>query len=39
MDHENNIPQEEEQGGRIIYVNLTKEMEQSFLDYSMSVIV
>ena len=39
MDHENNIPQEEEQGGRIINVNLTKEMEQSFLDYSMSVIV
>ena len=40
MDHENNLPQEEEQqGGRIIYVNLTKEMEQSFLDYSMSVIV
>ena len=39
MDHENNIPQEEEQGGHIINVNLTKEMEQSFLDYSMSVIV
>ena len=38
MDFENNTPQEE-QGGHIINVNLTKEMEQSFLDYSMSVIV
>ncbi len=40
MDHEENtgnIP--ESQGGRIIDVNLTKEMQKSFLDYSMSVIV
>ena len=29
----------EEEGGRIIDVNLTKEMQKSFLDYSMSVIV
>ncbi len=41
MDNENNVmpPQEEQEGGRVIPVNLTKEMEQSFLDYSMSVIV
>ncbi len=39
MDQENNGMAPEEQGGRIINVNLTKEMEQSFLDYSMSVIV
>ncbi len=40
MDNENNgIAPEEQESGRIINVNLTKEMEQSFLDYSMSVIV
>ncbi len=40
MDYENNGAGAEEQaGGRIINVELTKEMEQSFLDYSMSVIV
>ena len=41
MDQENNgmAPEEQQAGGRIINVNLTKEMEQSFLDYSMSVIV
>ncbi|NBI17894.1 DNA gyrase subunit A [Neglecta sp. X4] len=32
-------PEQEQESGRIIPVNLTKEMEQSFLDYSMSVIV
>ncbi|HIY27210.1 MAG TPA: DNA gyrase subunit A [Candidatus Acutalibacter pullistercoris] len=37
---EKNTPQEQQQpGGHIVNVNLTKEMEQSFLDYSMSVIV
>ncbi len=35
----NNAGVEEQAGGRVINVNLTKEMEQSFLDYSMSVIV
>lgn len=35
----NTTPPQEESGGRIIDVALTKEMEQSFLDYSMSVIV
>lgn len=41
MDQENNpmSPEQEQESGRIIPVNLTKEMEQSFLDYSMSVIV
>lgn len=40
MDFENNeTPREEQQRGRVIDVNLTKEMQQSFLDYSMSVIV
>ena len=40
MDMEKNTPQEQQQsGGHIVNVNLTKEMEQSFLDYSMSVIV
>lgn len=47
MDTENNgtpqTPQEhgilDQPTGRIIDVNLTKEMQQSFLDYSMSVIV
>ncbi len=39
-EFENNTPPpQEESGGRIIDVALTKEMEQSFLDYSMSVIV
>lgn len=39
-DLENNgLPPEEETGERIIDVKLTREMEQSFLDYSMSVIV
>ena len=32
-------PPENQGGGRVIDVALTKEMEQSFLDYSMSVIV
>ncbi len=36
---ENNGTPPEEPGGQIIDVALTKEMEQSFLDYSMSVIV
>ncbi len=39
MDNEYSGNTPEEQTGRIIPVNLTKEMEQSFLDYSMSVIV
>ncbi len=40
MDFENNeTPLEGQQRGRVIDVNLTKEMQQSFLDYSMSVIV
>ena len=38
-ERENNGILPEEEGGRIIDVNLTKEMQQSFLDYSMSVIV
>ncbi len=38
-DFENSTTQPEEAGGRVIDVALTKEMEQSFLDYSMSVIV
>lgn len=38
-DFDNNANQPEENGGHIIDVALTKEMEQSFLDYSMSVIV
>ena len=36
---QNNTPIPEEPVGRVIDVNLTDEMEQSFLDYSMSVIV
>ena len=36
---QNNTPISEEPVGRVIDVNLTDEMEQSFLDYSMSVIV
>lgn len=40
MDLENTgTPTEESGHGHIIPVNLTKEMSQSFLDYSMSVIV
>lgn len=41
MDDDKTIDQDEfETGhGKIVDVNLTKEMEQSFLDYSMSVIV
>lgn len=38
-DFDNNANPPEENGGNIIDVALTKEMEQSFLDYSMSVIV
>ena len=38
-EFENKNPPQEEAGGRVIDVPLTKEMEQSFLDYSMSVIV
>ena len=38
-EFENNNIQPEEPGGHVIDVALTKEMEQSFLDYSMSVIV
>ncbi len=36
---QNTPPIQEEPVGKIIPINLTKEMEQSFLDYSMSVIV
>ena len=40
MDQEiTQINKDNEGGGRIINVNLTKEMEQSFLDYSVSVLV
>ncbi len=42
MDENTQTPMPPEDGGgrgRVIDVNLTKEMEQSFLDYSMSVIV
>ena len=40
MDQEiTQINKDDEGGGRIINVNLTKEMEQSFLDYSVSVLV
>ncbi len=41
MDDDKTVDQDEfETGhGKIVDVNLTKEMEQSFLDYSMSVIV
>ncbi len=39
MDHENSEIIKEEAGGRVIDVSLRKEMEKSFLDYSMSVIV
>ncbi len=38
-EFENNNSQSQEPGGHVIDVALTKEMEQSFLDYSMSVIV
>lgn len=38
-DFDNTNMPPEEQEGRVIDVALTKEMEQSFLDYSMSVIV
>ena len=36
---QNTPPIQEEPVGKIIPINLTKEIEQSFLDYSMSVIV
>ena len=39
MDFENTENMEEESGGRVIHVDVTKEMRKSFLDYSMSVIV
>lgn len=44
MDNENMISkepiiEETEQGGRLINVDVNREMRQSFLDYSMSVIV
>jgi len=38
-EFENNQTEGGQAGGRIINVNLSSEMEQSFLDYSMSVIV
>ncbi len=39
MDFENTENMAEESGGRVIHVDVTKEMRKSFLDYSMSVIV
>lgn len=39
MDFENTENMAEESGGRVLHVDVTKEMRKSFLDYSMSVIV
>ena len=39
MEFENTENMADESGGRVIHVDVTKEMRKSFLDYSMSVIV